>query len=74
MMILSYLIGQKYFPIKYNLVKFAGYLGLSVLLYIISLVIKPELAVLRIGFHTALLLIFLGITYLVEKPKLSFIS
>jgi O-antigen/teichoic acid export membrane protein len=74
MMILSYLIGQKYFPIKYNLVKFAGYLGLSVLLYVISSIVRPELAVLRIGFHTALLLIFLGITYLVEKPKLSFIS
>ncbi len=27
MMILSYLIGQKYFPVKYNLVKFVGYLG-----------------------------------------------
>jgi O-antigen/teichoic acid export membrane protein len=73
MMILSYLIGQKYFPVKYNLVKFAGYLGLSVLLYAISIIVKPELSVLRIGFHTTLLLIFLGVTYLVEKPGLSII-
>ena len=29
MMVLSYLIGQKHFPVKYNLVKFFGYLGLS---------------------------------------------
>jgi O-antigen/teichoic acid export membrane protein len=74
MMILSYLIGQKYFPVKYNLVKFAGYLGLSVLLYAVSSVIKPELSVLRIGFHTILLLIFLGIVYLVEKPSISIVS
>jgi O-antigen/teichoic acid export membrane protein len=74
MMILSYLIGQKYFPVKYNLVKFAGYLGLSVLLYVISFVIKPDLSIVRICFHTILLLIFLGIVYLVEKPRLSMIS
>ncbi len=71
MMIISYLVGQKYFPVKYNLVKFAGYLGLSVLLYVISLYLIPEASVLRIGFHTFLLIIFLGIVYLVEKPKLS---
>ncbi len=71
MMILSYLIGQKYFPVKYNLVKFAGYLGLSVLLFALSSIIRPEMSILRIGFHTALLLIFLGIVYLVEKPSLS---
>jgi hypothetical protein len=71
MMILSYLIGQKYFPVNYNLRKFGGYLGLSVLLYALSFVIKPELAVLRVSFHTALLLIFISVVYLIEKPKLS---
>jgi O-antigen/teichoic acid export membrane protein len=71
MMILSYLIGQIYFPVKYNLPKFAGYLGLSVLLYVISLFIVPAHSVLRIGFHTLLLLSYMGIVYYVEKPKLS---
>ncbi len=70
MMILSYLIGQKYFPVKYNLLKFAGYLGLSVLLYVISTVAKPEVYLLRVGFHTVLLLIFIGIVLLVEKPRI----
>ena len=71
MMILSYLIGQKYFPVKYNLVKFSGYLGLSVLLYVISTFIKPESSIIRIGFHSVLLLIFTGIVFLIEKPRLS---
>ncbi len=74
MMVLSYLIGQKYFPVKYNLAKFAGYLGLAILLYAISSVIRPELSMLRIGFHTLLILIFVGLVYLVEKPRMSTVS
>jgi O-antigen/teichoic acid export membrane protein len=74
MMILSYLIGQKYFPVKYNLLKFFGYLGFSVILYIISLLINPETSFIRIAFHTFLLLVFLVITYLVEKPRLTLLE
>jgi O-antigen/teichoic acid export membrane protein len=74
MMILSYLIGQKYFPVKYNLVKFAGYLGLAVLLYFISYFIKPEMVLLRISFNTVLLLIFLGTVFLIEKPTKQYLS
>jgi O-antigen/teichoic acid export membrane protein len=70
MMILSYLIGQKYFPVKYNLLKFAGYLGLSVILFALSSVLRPDLYILRVGFNTFLLLVFLGIIYLIEKPRL----
>jgi O-antigen/teichoic acid export membrane protein len=71
MMVLSYLIGQKYFPVNYNLGKFAGYLGLSVLLFAISTFIKPELKVLSMGFHTILVLIFLSVVFIVEKPNLA---
>ena len=71
MMILSYLIGQKYFPVKYNLTKFCGYLGLSILLYAASLLIKPDASLIRVGFHTMLLLIFATVVFLIEKPNLS---
>lgn len=70
MMVLSYLIGQKYFPVKYNLLKFAGYLGLSVLLYVISTVVKPDISLIRIAFHSFLLLIFIAVICLIEKPGL----
>jgi O-antigen/teichoic acid export membrane protein len=69
MMILSYLIGQRYFPVKYNLTKFFAYLGLSVLLYVISSVINPGAGIIRIVFHTTLLIIFMGIVYIIEKPR-----
>lgn len=71
MMVLSYLIGQKYFPVRYNLGKFAGYLGLSVLLYGISSLVKTESAIVSFGFHTVLLMIFAAAVLFIEKPKLS---
>jgi O-antigen/teichoic acid export membrane protein len=71
MMILSYLIGQKYFPVPYNLLKFFGYLGLAVLLYVISVLVPIEPAFLRIAFHTLLLLVFAGVAWHIEKPGLA---
>jgi O-antigen/teichoic acid export membrane protein len=72
MMVLSYLIGQKYFPVNYNLIKFFGYLGLTILLYFISRVLIFDTVLLRTVFATFLLLIFLGVAVAIEKPKLSF--
>jgi O-antigen/teichoic acid export membrane protein len=70
MMVLSYLIGQKYFPVRYNLLKFAGFLSLSAALYFISTLIVIDEAFLRISFRTFLLLIYAGIVFAVEKPKM----
>jgi O-antigen/teichoic acid export membrane protein len=67
-MVLSYFIGQKYFPVKYNLVKAAGYLGLSVFLYLVTFLIRLHAFIPRFAFHTLLLVIFAGVVYLVEKP------
>ena len=71
MMILSYLIGQKYFPVKYNLIKFSGYLALSVLLYVLTIILPVEHTILRLVFHTLLMLLFVTVVILVEKPRLS---
>jgi hypothetical protein len=72
--VMSYLIGQKYFPVKYNLAKFWGYLGLSVALYFVSTRIHLHSLITSLAFHTAILLVFLGVVYLAEKPKLAFRS
>jgi Na+-driven multidrug efflux pump len=71
MMILSYLIGRKYYPVPYNLLKFFGYLGLSILLYAVSALVPVETALLRIGFHAILLLIFAVVVWRIEKPGLA---
>jgi Na+-driven multidrug efflux pump len=67
MMVISFLVGQKYFPVKYNLVKFCGYLGLALLLYFICTIVVIEKSFLRIAFHSLLLLIYGGIVLWIER-------
>ncbi len=69
MMVISYLAGQHFFPVKYNLSRFFGYLGLAILLYTVSIYILPDSLFLRIIFHTFLLCVFAVVAYLIEKPR-----
>ena len=71
MMVISYLIGQHFFPVHYDLFRFFGYLGFAVLLYLISIYIVPDGLFLRLLFHTLLVVIFCGVAYRIEKPVLS---
>jgi O-antigen/teichoic acid export membrane protein len=71
MMVLSYLIGKKRFPVKYNLVKFFTYLGLAFLLYVVSTLVKLHSYIPSLAFHTALILIFIGLVFLIERPALT---
>ncbi|MDP1623401.1 MAG: oligosaccharide flippase family protein [Bacteroidales bacterium] len=71
MMVISYLIGQRYFPVKYNFGRFFGYLGLAILLYGVSINITLDGLFFRLVFHTFLLAVFAGTAYLFEKPRLA---
>ena len=68
MMLLSYFIGQKYFPVKYNLLKFFGYLGLAILIYLVSTIVIIEQPILRFMFHTLLLAVYGVVVLAIEKP------
>lgn len=59
-MLLSYFIGQRKYPIPYNLRAIGGYVLLAVLLYALSTVVEVEHLVLRLAFRSLLLLLFLG--------------
>ncbi|HVN57755.1 MAG TPA: oligosaccharide flippase family protein [Bacteroidales bacterium] len=69
MMIISYIVGQKYYPIGYNMVKFFGYLGFAVLLYFISTRVQVGNIAVRFLFHTALIMVFSLTALLIEKPS-----
>ena len=69
MMILGYLIGQKYYRIPYNLKKFFGYLGLAVLLYLVSRWVPVGNLILSIAFHLFLLLVFVAAALFFEWPS-----
>lgn len=71
-MLISYILGQHYYPVSYDLRRLALYTLLTIILYGMQWGIAnalPEATLLRMLFNTLLLLIFLGIVYRYEVPK-----
>lgn len=65
-MVASYLLGQKYYPIKYNLRKFGMYLISSLLLFWISTWFDFENSVVKFFFNNFLILLFVALVYWIE--------
>lgn len=65
MMLLSYLLGQKYYPVPYNLKKIMGYLVLAILFSIAALKTNANYYI-----NTGLVLLFLMVAILLEKNEL----
>jgi O-antigen/teichoic acid export membrane protein len=69
MMVIAYLLGRKYYPIPYNLLKFTGYLVFALFIYFISSNVHISQAFPRLAFNTGLLLVFLLTAFFIEKPR-----
>ena len=67
-MLLSYFIGQKYFPIRYPLRDIAIYTVVAAILFT-AMMLPVENTWLRLGYRTVLLLLFVGLIY--RKEHLS---
>lgn len=66
MMVVSYLLGQKYYPIPYNLKKIAAYLIVSTVIAFASFFLFKR----NIYIGNALFLVFLGTIFYFEKAQL----
>lgn len=69
MMIFSYFLGQKYYRIPYNLIKIIGYLGFAVVLYYLTVLFRPGPLVIRLVYHTSLLVVYLLVVAWTEKNE-----
>jgi O-antigen/teichoic acid export membrane protein len=69
-MFISYLLGQKYYKIDYNLKKIGLFLGLALLLYFISILINMDAGFLKFVIHTFLLLIYVVVILFSEKKNI----
>ncbi|MEA4840635.1 MAG: polysaccharide biosynthesis C-terminal domain-containing protein [Bacteroidales bacterium] len=58
MMLISWMLGKKYYPISYDLKSIFRYTVIGVILYLIGMKIPIESEVLRLGFRTFLLMLF----------------
>lgn len=65
MMLLSYLLGQKYYPVPYNVKKIIGYLILAILFSILALKTNGNYCI-----NTGLVLLFLMVALFLEKNEL----
>lgn len=75
MAIISYLLGQKHYKINYSLKSIFFYLGIALLFYWISTLFNLESeSVLKYSVNTLILIVFLGIIFVLEKPKKALIS
>lgn len=63
--ILSYVVGQKRYPIQYDLLGIAKYILLAAILFLAAQLVKIESLVPRLAFRTLLLLLF--VIYLIKK-------
>lgn len=69
-MILSYLLGQKYYPIKYNLRKFGLYLGLAIFLFLVAQLINLDSGWLKFIIHNTLIAFYVMLVYILERATL----
>ncbi|MBA4054064.1 MAG: polysaccharide biosynthesis protein [Marivirga sp.] len=64
-----YLLGQRHYPIPYNVVKSMSYIiGTTALIYFVNM-ITIENQWLSVGFHGIVILAYLGIIYLLERKN-----
>jgi O-antigen/teichoic acid export membrane protein len=70
-MVASYLLGQKYFPIRYNIRKFFLYMGASLLLFFLAKGLHlTEGSMVKFVVNNVLILLFVGLVVFMEGIKL----
>lgn len=75
MMVLSYILGQKFFPVRYNLRALMVYTAITAVLFFVSkLFSSVDSFVLRIALNNLLVLLFVWIVYKLEINNLKKLS
>jgi len=67
MMILSYLLGRKYYPVPYDLKKIFFYFTVALVLFALSSYFKPEILSIRFILNSILFLLFVAVIGINEK-------
>ncbi|MES2138578.1 MAG: oligosaccharide flippase family protein [Bacteroidota bacterium] len=70
MMVASYFLGNKHYPVNYDLKRILGYLGLSVTLYFISVFVRTESAGINLFLNNLMLLVFVAVVWKMEGKNL----
>jgi O-antigen/teichoic acid export membrane protein len=74
MVIISYFLGKRFYPIPYDLKRIGLYLGLAIGLYFLGLLIQPESGVLRYAVAVILIGVFAALVWFSESRKKPLLS
>lgn len=66
-MLISYLLGQRYYPIPYNQKKFAVYIGLALIFYFLGFNIHTNHEFLNFIIHNLFVIIYLSVVFMLER-------
>lgn len=69
MMVLSYLLGQKYYPVGYNIAGAAGYSLITLLIFIVSMLITGQNLWLKYTVNSLMLIGFMAFVFTIEKRR-----
>jgi O-antigen/teichoic acid export membrane protein len=70
MMVISYFLGRKYYPIPYNLKRIGFYFLIAMILFAISLYTNNLKPIIKYPVHTVFISIFIWIVFKFEKYSL----
>lgn len=70
MVVVSYLFGQKYFPVNYNLPRLAGYFGVALILFVIGRHLNHVIYSIQFALRTVLMVLFLLFVFYKEQREL----
>ena len=70
MMVISYFLGRKYYPIPYNLKRIGFYFLVTMILFCISLYTSQQQPVIKYSIHTVFIFIFILTVFKFEKNSL----
>ncbi len=70
MMVICYLLGQKFYPVPYDISSALGYIITGALVIVFSAQFKFDDLAVSVGVHTVLILVLLLLSYQVEKKSL----
>ena len=69
MTVSSYFLGKKYFPVPYNIERISFYFLLMFIIYFIIITTN-----INMWYNSLYLLAFIGIIFLIEKPKKGYVT
>jgi len=71
MVFISYLVGQKYYPVKYDISSFLFYFTVAIVIFALSRIISIQNLLLQLGINSLLFISFIFIIFKKENLKIS---